>query len=240
MGVPKLGVVHRGLGLVAGRAFYLGLAAPRNTHGGRNAERLVRDAGVEAHAVVVGGLGRRVVQVGVGGFTIRFRIGAVGILQVGRTTILVGCGFAILMALAIDSVKGLNLFDVFQAVLGFIAPPLAVVFLLTVFWRRTTQQAVNAILSRGSAFSLGVGVVYLWVLPSAKYSFWPHYLMLSFLIFAVLFVAAVLLSLTDPRGQAERHAVDYGVLAQLTRRVRLLWAALALVMVALYAVFNGH
>jgi SSS family solute:Na+ symporter len=144
------------------------------------------------------------------------------------------------MALAIDSVKGLNLFDVFQAVLGFIAPPLAVVFLLTVFWRRTMQRAVNAILSVGSAFSLGVGVVYLWVLPSAKYSFWPHYLILSFLIFAVLFVAAVLLSLTDPRGQAERQAVDYGVLTRPTRRVRLLWAALAVVMVGLYVVFNGH
>jgi SSS family solute:Na+ symporter len=153
---------------------------------------------------------------------------------------LVGCGFAILMALAIDSVKGLNLFDVFQAVLGFIAPPLAVVFLLTVFWRRTTQRAVNAILSVGSAFSLGVGVVYLWVLPSAKYSFWPHYLILSFLIFAVLFVAAVLLSLTDPRGQAARQAVDYGVLTRPTKRVRLLWAALAVVMVGLYVVFNGH
>jgi len=162
------------------------------------------------------------------------------IKAVGRFTIFVGCGFAILMALAIDSIKGLNLFDVFQSVLGFIAPPLAVVFLLSVFWQRTTQRAVNGILSLGSAFSLGVGVVYLWVLPPAHYSFWPHYLILSFLIFAVLFGAAVLISLTDPAGQARRQAVDYGVLARPTRRVRLLWAALAVVMVGLYVVFNGH
>jgi SSS family solute:Na+ symporter len=162
------------------------------------------------------------------------------IKAVGRLSILVGCGFAIVVALAIDSVKGLNLFDIFQAVLGFIAPPLAVVFLLSVFWRRTTQRAVNAILSVGSAFSLGVGVVYLWVLPSDKYSFWPHYLVLSFLIFAVLFVAAVLISLTDPQGQARRQAVDYGVLAQPTKRVQFLWAALAVVMVGLYLIFNGH
>jgi SSS family solute:Na+ symporter len=162
------------------------------------------------------------------------------VVRVGRRTVLVGCAFAVGMALAIDSVKGLNLFDVFQAVLGFIAPPLAVVFLLTVFWRRTTQRAVNAILSLGSALSLGVGVVYLWVLPSAKYSFWPHYLVLSFLIFAALFVVAVLLSLTDPRGQAERQAVEYGVLARPTTRVRALWLALAVVMVGLYVVFNGH
>jgi SSS family solute:Na+ symporter len=162
------------------------------------------------------------------------------IKAVGRWTILVGCGFAILMALAIDSIKGLNLFDVFQSVLGFIAPPLAVVFLLSVFWRRTTQRAVNGILSVGSAFSLGVGVVYLWVLPPAQYDFWPHYLILSFLIFAALFISAVLLSLTDPRGQARRQAVDYGVLAKPTTKVRVLWAALAVVMGALYFVFDGH
>ncbi|UOR03553.1 sodium/solute symporter [Hymenobacter aerilatus] len=162
------------------------------------------------------------------------------VVRVGRTTVLVGCLFAVLMALAIDSVKGLNLFDVFQAVLGFIAPPLAVVFLLTVFWRRTTQRAVDGVLSWGSAFSLGVGVVYLWVLPPSEYNFWPHYLILSFLIFAVLLLAAVVVSLADVKGQAERRIVDYGELAKPTPRVRLLWAALAVVMVGLYVVFNGH
>ena len=162
------------------------------------------------------------------------------LVAVGRATILVGCLFAILMALAIDSIKGLNLFDVFQSVLGFIAPPLSVVFLLSVFWRRTTRRTVNVILSLGSAFSLGVGVVYLWVLPPDKYSFWPHYMMLSFYIFAALFLAAVLLSLTDKAGQESREAVDYGVLIKPTKRVRILWGALAAVMVVLYLIFNGH
>ncbi|WP_280640618.1 sodium:solute symporter family transporter [Hymenobacter volaticus] len=162
------------------------------------------------------------------------------VVRVGRVTVLVGCAFAVLVALAIDSVKGLNLFDVFQAVLGFIAPPLAVVFLLSVFWRRTTRRTVNLILSVGSAFSLGVGVVYLWVLPPDKYSFWPHYLILSFYIFAALFLAAVLLSLTDKAGQENREAVEYGVLVKPTKRVRTLWGALAVVMVGLYLIFNGH
>ncbi|WP_375433757.1 sodium/solute symporter [uncultured Hymenobacter sp.] len=162
------------------------------------------------------------------------------LVAVGRATILVGCLFAILMALAIDSIKGLNLFDVFQSVLGFIAPPLSVVFLLSVFWRRTTRRTVNMVLSLGSAFSLGVGVVYLWVLPPDKYSFWPHYMMLSFYIFAALFLAAVLLSLTDKAGQESREAVDYGVLVKPTKRVRILWGALAVVMVGLYLIFNGH
>src|SRR6185503_9160942 len=105
--------------------------------------------------------------------------------RVGRITVIASCIFAVGMALAIDNIKGLNLFDVFQSVLGFIAPPLAVVFLLTVFWKRTTKLAVNLILSAGSAFSLGIGVLYLWVFTADKYSFWPHYLLLSFYIFAV-------------------------------------------------------
>lgn len=85
-----------------------------------------------------------------------------------------------------------------------------------------------------------MGVLYLWVLPPDTHPFWPHYLMLSFYIFAALFAAAVLISLTDPAGQARRQAVDYGVLARPTRRVQLLWAALAVAMVGLYVVFNGH
>jgi SSS family solute:Na+ symporter len=161
------------------------------------------------------------------------------VVRVGRLTVLVGCAFAVLVALAIDAVKGLNLFDVFQAVLGFIAPPLSAVFLLTVFWPRTTRRAVNAILSLGSAFSLGVGALYLWVLPPDKYAFWPHYLVLSFLIFAALLLAAVVISLLDGTHQP-RVPFDRRALPATSRRVQLLWAALAVVMVGLYVAFNGH
>jgi solute:Na+ symporter, SSS family len=163
------------------------------------------------------------------------------IIRVGRITVVAGCLFAIMMALAIDSIKGLNLFDVFQSVLGFIAPPLAVVFLLTVFWRRTTRKAVNTILSAGSAFSLGVGVVYLWVLPSDKYSFWPHYLLLSFYIFAFLSIVAIIISLLDRSAVvADTTHSDDATLTKPTRRVWLSWTLLAIVMVALYIFFNGH
>ena len=163
------------------------------------------------------------------------------IVRTGRITVLAGCLFAVLMALAIDSVKGLNLFDVFQAVLGFIAPPLAVVFLLSVFWRRTTKLAVNLILSAGSAFSLGVGILYLWVLPPSRYTFWPHYLVLSFLIFAVLFLTAIFTSLADKNAiTATTTYVTSDAQNKPTQRVRIAWIALAIVMLALYVFFNGH
>jgi len=163
------------------------------------------------------------------------------LIRVGRITVIAGCLFAIGMALAIDNIKGLNLFDVFQSVLGFIAPPLAVVFLLTVFWARTTRKAVNLILSAGSAFSLGVGVLYLWVLTPDKYHFWPHYLLLSFYIFVVLFLAAIIISLLDNAPSVYKAtAQDLAAIAKPTKRVKFAWALLVIVMLILYIIFNGH
>jgi SSS family solute:Na+ symporter len=160
------------------------------------------------------------------------------IIKVGRLTVLAGCLFAILVAIAIDSIKGLNLFDVFQAVLGFIAPPLAVVFLLAVFWKRTTRRAVNFTLSGGSAISLGIGVLYLWILPAEICSFWPHYMLLSFYIFALLLVLAVIISLLDNRPVTATviEKTSFPVTSKLVWQV---WIALIIVMVSLYIFFNG-
>ncbi|MXV15237.1 sodium:solute symporter family transporter [Hufsiella ginkgonis] len=162
------------------------------------------------------------------------------IVKVGRLSVIAGCIFAVAVALAIDNIKGLNLFDVFQSVLGFIAPPLAVVFLLTVFWKRTTKLAVNAILSAGSAFSLGTGVLYLWVFTPDRYAFWPHYMLLSFYIFVILFIAAIIISLLNTGGTTVGQTAEMAKPAKPTRRVMILWGALAAVMIGLYLYFNGN
>lgn len=162
------------------------------------------------------------------------------IVKIGRLTVIAGCVFAVAMVLAIDSIKGLNLFDVFQAVLGFIAPPLSVVFLLTVFWKRTTKLAVNFTLSAGSALSLCVGILYLWVFPAVNYPFWPHYLILSFLIFLMLLVIAMVVSLTDRRPTIYQTDENMAQVERATNKVWISWALLAIVMVCLYIFFNGH
>lgn len=161
------------------------------------------------------------------------------IIKIGRIAVVVGCVFAVAVALAIDNIRGLNLFDVFQSVLGFIAPPLAVVFLMTVYWKKTTRLAVNFVLSFGSAFSLGTGVLYLWVLTPDKYHFWPHYLVLSFLIFLALTISAVIISLVDPKPV--RHVMSKLTEAEEfkpTKRVKLAWIALVIVMICLYILFR--
>lgn len=159
------------------------------------------------------------------------------IIKMGRATVIGGCFFAILMALAIDSIKGLNLFDIFQAVLGFIAPSLAVVFLMSVFWSKTTRRAINFTLSWGSVISLGIGVLYLWVFPAKAYSFWPHYLMLSFLIFALLTVLAIIISLIDKNG-IRGSIIPQKDLPKPTRTVKIVWTALVIIMVSLYIIFH--
>ncbi|HEX2628972.1 MAG TPA: Na+/glucose cotransporter, partial [Chitinophagaceae bacterium] len=159
------------------------------------------------------------------------------VIRTGRITVIVGCVFAVITAIAVDNVRGLNLPDIFQAVLGFIAPPLAVVFLLAVFWKRTTRLAVNTILSAGSAFSLGVGVLYLWIFPKDQYN-WPHYLLLSFYIFAVLFITAVIISLLD-RKPVRATEIDMSLIPKTSKRVWRVWIALIIIMTALYIFFNG-
>jgi SSS family solute:Na+ symporter len=160
------------------------------------------------------------------------------IIKVGRLSVLAGCLFAIMMAIAIDSIEGLNLFDVFQAVLGFIAPPLSVVFLLAVLWKKTTRKAVNFTLSFGSAISLGIGVLYLWIFPAKDHSFWPHYMLLSFLIFLLLFIIAVVISLLD-RTPVIATIIAPADIQKPTRRVWRVWISLIIVMIALYIFFNG-
>ena len=161
------------------------------------------------------------------------------IIRVGRMTVIAGCFFAIMMALAIDSIKGLNLFDVFQSVLGFIAPPLAVVFLLTVFWTRTTKKAVNFTLSAGSVFSLGVGVMYLWVFTPDKYPIWPHYLLLSFFIFAFLAALAMIISLLDKAPTVYLATLEeQNSIEKPSKKVWISWLLLTIVMIGLYLFFN--
>ncbi|MFV0605246.1 MAG: sodium:solute symporter family transporter [Niabella sp.] len=158
-------------------------------------------------------------------------------IKIGRITIVVGCILAVLVAIAIDNIKGLNLFDIFQAVLGFIAPPLTVVFLLAVFWKKTTRTAVNFALSWGAFISLGIGSLYLWVFPKDAYDFWPHYLLLSFYIFALLFLLTIVISLLD-KNPVRYDVKTSAVVEKPTKLVKMVWGALIIVMVSLYLIFR--
>jgi SSS family solute:Na+ symporter len=163
------------------------------------------------------------------------------IVRIGRIVTALGAVLAVFLTLAIDNIKGLKLFDVFQAVLGFIAPPMTTVFLLGVFWKKATTRAANFVLSFGTIFSLGTGIFYLWIFPSEKYQFWPHFLLLSFIIFVILMLAAVLIVQTEKDAdEKDQNQLDFGMLPKPGRKVWIVWIALIIVMIGMYIIFNGH
>jgi solute:Na+ symporter, SSS family len=159
------------------------------------------------------------------------------IIKIGRVVTILGAIIAVFMAVGINSIKGLNLFDVFQAILGFLAPPLSVVFLFGVLWKKTTTKAANFTLTVGTVISMGTGVLYLFVFPQEKYDFWPHFLLLSFFIFVFLAVSAFVISYVEKNAK-QQDTLDYGVFMKPDRQVRWLWGALVIVMIGLYLIFN--
>jgi len=156
--------------------------------------------------------------------------------------VVAGCILAVLMAIALDNVQGKTLFDIFQSILGYLAPPLAVTFLLTVFWKGTTRLAVNLILSAGSAISLFTGMLNLWILPpnaaTGANTWWPHYFLISFYLFAFLFVAAIIISWADKNKT--KASIESAALPKTDKQVKLLFALLGIVIITLYIIFNGH
>ena len=166
------------------------------------------------------------------------------IIKIGRWVTVWSAVVSVLIALAINTIKGLNLFDVFQSVLGFLAPPMSVVFLFGVLWKKTTARAVNAILIYGTIFSVLVGVLYLWVFPVVAYPGWPNFLLLSFYIFVILSAVAFFVSYADKNSDLLLpDSFDFksaALAAKPTRKVWIWWTLLIVVMVALYIIFNGH
>lgn len=199
----------------------------------------------------------------------RFRPGASQkeIVTIGRVVTLVGAIIAVFLAIAFESVSGLNLFDKFQAVLGFIAPPMSVVFLFGVLWKKTTRRAANFTLSVGTIISIGIGIIYIFIKPelfdglmatsnseiinkgllfivnvghsTVAYLHSIHFLLLSFYIFVLLGVLTFLITILDPKSGSQNE-LDYGKLPAPSRKVWFMWIALIVVMLGMYLIFNGH
>ena len=167
---------------------------------------------------------------------IRQQASSAEIVRMGRYVTIAGSVLSIAICLAIDNIKGLNLFNVFQSILGFIAPPMTAVFLFGIFWHRTTTLAANFALTIGTAICLAVGILYLWVLPAETHPFWPHFMMLSFLLFVFLGLCMAVISLLGP-AEASGH-IPAPVKSRTSPLVIALWSALTAVMVLLYILFN--
>lgn len=156
------------------------------------------------------------------------------IVKVGQIVTVIGALISIIITIAVDNIKGMDLFNVFQSVLSFIAPPMAAVFLMGVFWKRCTTLAANITLTAGTVFSIGIGIIYLWVVEGNQYM---HFGMLSFLIFCVLILAMVIVSLV---GKPETHEAMKVIKEKTSIGTIAAWTLLILLMIGMYIFFNAN
>lgn len=156
------------------------------------------------------------------------------IVKTGQIVTIVGALISIIITIAVDNIKNMDLFNVFQSVLSFIAPPMAAVFLMGVFWKRCTTFAANIVLTAGTIFSIGTGIVYLWIIEGNQYM---HFGMLSFLIFCVLIITMILVSLF---GKDEQHEEMKTIKEESSVWTIVAWTLLAVVMIGFYLFFNNH
>ncbi|WP_425399447.1 sodium:solute symporter family transporter [Aeoliella sp.] len=178
---------------------------------------------------------------------------------VGRITTLLSGLMAVGIAFYLRHTQesgDLNLFDLFQSIIGYMAPPISAVFVLGIFWRRATAAAALTTLVLGSAICLAVGIANLSdfdSLLSVGEATTPvaqlvirfcslHFLTQSFVLFAVLVVLMVAVSLATVHSEtetplpslAEAYATQHG----LGGAGIVGWGMLAVIMVSLYCFFQ--
>ncbi|MDR2815073.1 MAG: sodium/solute symporter [Prevotellaceae bacterium] len=159
--------------------------------------------------------------------------------RVGRVVTLLGAALSVFLAIAITQIQGLSFFNIFQSVLGFIAPPMSAAFLLSVFWRKTTTRAINLTLTAGTVFSMCTGILYYTGVMLTG----VHFLLISFGIFVALSVAIILISLLIPEAAGQKANAEVTFSAKIKKpgkAVLVPWVILIAVMAAMYIIFNGH
>jgi SSS family solute:Na+ symporter len=157
----------------------------------------------------------------------------------GRVVTVAAAGIAILIALSMADF-GKDLFNLGQSIISSIAPPMATVFLIGVLWKRATEKAAVATLIVGSIVSISIGYCQLKDWPSQV--FWPHYLLVSFYVFAGLCAFMIMVSLLTKKSPGEEDLPTIREAQQQqgsrSKLIWPLWGVLAVIMFALYVFFN--
>ena len=165
---------------------------------------------------------------------------AENLVLTGRMVSLGAAFLAILIAVGIDNISDMDLFSLFQAILGYLAPPMSAVFLLGVLWPKMTAKAANIGLVAGSACCLLIGVLQLSEIPYK--GFWPHFLLVSFFLFVFIVLLIIVVTVFD-KAKARKNfptlAESYISLGyKPSKKVVGLWGLLFVAMIVLYVVFN--
>lgn len=158
--------------------------------------------------------------------------------NVGRIVTVVAAVMALLIA-TLYSYSGKGFFDLSQGLVSILAPPLSVVFLIGVLWKKANNKAAETVLYGGGLLCIILGFCHITNYPYKGY--WPHFLLLSFYIFLALAVIMVVVSMFT-KSEYENPLLS---IAETNRqfghksvKVWVLWGILAIIMCCIYIVFN--
>jgi len=166
------------------------------------------------------------------------------IKRVGQTTTLLCALAAVGIAWLLSKAEGTSLFNLFQSIIGYMAPPISAVFILGVFWKRATGKAALATLIIGSLVSLSIGACDITNVfaDTNGNDIWPHFLILSFYLFVGCMAFMATISLITG------HSDDETPLPTLHEAYRqnpgmgktgfIGWGILAAIMLGLYVFFQ--
>lgn len=159
--------------------------------------------------------------------------------RMGQLTTFIGGVFAIFLALVFDGVNK-DLFGLLQSIIGYLAPPMAAVFLLGVIWKGATSRAANTTLIVGFVICLIVAILDLGGLGNIDL---PPYLLMSFYLFVFLLLFMILISMTSRQDQS--NAYGYISLKDIYKKIGLSptylnlgWLLVITIMCTLYIYFN--
>jgi len=161
------------------------------------------------------------------------------IKSVGRATTIATALASLAIALLLAG-SGKNLFDLGQSMIAYFAPPMAAVFLIGVLWPRATSTAAFWTLILGSTCSLAVGVMEFCKFPCK--GFWPHFLLLAFILFVCIGSLMIVLSLMTRNAVWEEQFPSlreaYRRQGSNVRAVWLGWVLMGTIMGGLYVLFS--
>jgi SSS family solute:Na+ symporter len=158
--------------------------------------------------------------------------------RIGQYVTLGGAVIAIVSALSIAAIPDKGLFEKLLTIIQFLSPPLAAVFIVGVSWKRANATAAFYTLVLGSITSVGVGIAYICEWPNPE--IFPHFMLLSFLIFASLIIFMIAVSLLSSPDKTTFPTVKEALAAtdSKTKDIWLKWGALAVIMLIVYLIFN--
>ena len=168
------------------------------------------------------------------------------IKMVGRIVTCLAALMAVGIAYYLNTVES-NLFNLFQSIIGYLAPPISAVFVLGIFWKRSTAKAAITTLILGSIISVAVGLcdindVFAKEVNGQTVDIWPHFLLLSFYLFAVLVALMVSISLLTQHNSSETvlpsFKETYRQNPGLGKKAFLGWGILGGIMLGLYLFFH--